>query len=208
MSQKDPTDFDPKHRILGAVIVVSLAVIFVPMILNRHSAPPSGAAQIPPGPAEPETKIVVTPITPRAPAAPAPQYAVSREPVPASPPVAKQAAAAVAAPVHESAVPKPAATPKPAPVKVSAKPTESRPADIKAGWVVQVGTFSNTANASRLEEQLKKHGHPVSVERVNLASGKASRLRVGPFRDKAQAVKAQGQIQKETGVQGVVLAYP
>jgi len=48
----------------------------------------------------------------------------------------------------------------------------------------------------------------VHVETVTLAGKKALRLRVGPFRDKEQAAKAQAQIRKELHVQGVVQSYP
>ncbi|MFP5350021.1 MAG: SPOR domain-containing protein [Gammaproteobacteria bacterium] len=213
MTQKDPSDFDPKHRIIGAVIIVSLAVIFVPMILDRPSTPPdtSSVSQIPVPASDAENKVVVTPVPP-----PAPKQSTPEKPiVDAEPP--KPAVIAEA----PKAAPKPSApaADKPAPTKPVAKAASSAPtkpapkpepkaAEIKSGWVVQVGTFSNAGNAVRLETQLKKHGHAVSRERIARDGGSALRLRVGPFRDKALAQKAQGQIEKETGVKGVVLAYP
>ena len=36
---RDEGSYSPKHRILGAIIVVSLAVIFLPMILSDDNAP-------------------------------------------------------------------------------------------------------------------------------------------------------------------------
>jgi DedD protein len=73
---------------------------------------------------------------------------------------------------------------------------------------VQVGTFSNTANATRLEKMLRAQGQPVLSERVSLGGNNAVRLRVGPFRDRAAALKARERINKDVGVKGVVLAYP
>lgn len=183
----DSRNFDPKHRIIGAVIVVSLAVIFVPMILDRREAPAelTSVDKVSAPAAEAgERKVVVTPVRPE---------------LPRATPRAEKS----------STAPSPSASPAPpaAVARAPVKPAEPK-STVKNGWVVQVGTFTNSTNATRLEEQLKKHGHTVRVERVALDRGNAVRLRVGPFRDKPLAVKAQGQIQKQVGVQGVVLAYP
>jgi DedD protein len=207
MTQKDPgTEFNPRHRIIGAVILVTAAVIFVPMVLSEREAPPLSASAPTVAPIEAqredEVKIAVTDL--RRPAsdssAPVPAPAA---PAPAARTMeaAKPAAAALAPPPAKAA----AASPAKAPEKV--QPPKTAP-KLDQGWVVQVGTFSNTTNAERLEAKLREEGHAVRTERVTLASGKAVRLQVGPFRDKALALKAQGQIQKEIGVQGVVLAYP
>lgn len=215
MTQKDPSDFDPKHRIIGAVIIVALAVIFVPMILDRRSAPETpNVSEIPAPTSAPENKVVVMPVPPPE---PKPSAAAVEAQSPKST-VASEPSKPAAAPPPKAANDKPAAATKPetktasaAPAKTTVKPAaipEPKAAPVKSGWVVQVGTFANAANATRLEEQLKKHGHAVSRERVASNGGNALRLRVGPFKDKTLAIKAQGQIQKETGVQGVVLAYP
>jgi DedD protein len=65
-------DFNPKHRIVGAIIVVSLAVIFVPMILDERE-PPARRNSIVDVPEQSktengaDTRLVVVPIeTPRA----------------------------------------------------------------------------------------------------------------------------------------------
>ncbi len=70
--------------------------------------------------------------------------------------------------------------------------------------MVQVGTFTNTQNATRLRDKLKSLGHSVHTDSVTVSGKKAMRLRVGPFADRAKADKAQAQIRKETGVAGVV----
>ena len=77
-----------------------------------------------------------------------------------------------------------------------------------SGWVVQVGTFADTANAARLESKLRSQGQAVLTERIELDGRKAVRLRVGPFAERAAALRAQQRIEKDVGVKGVVLAYP
>lgn len=183
MTRKDSApDFDPRHRILGAIVVIGLAVVAIPMVLSE--APPAG------GPAAPRVaieepeqvhRVVVTPVAPltagtKAPAAPAP---AASAPEPEPEPVAPRAAAAAPA----------AAAPE-------------------SGWVVQVGTFANEANARRLEQKLQAGGESTLTERVRLDSGEAVRLRVGPFAEREAAQQALARIRKEVGLKGVVLAYP
>ena len=226
MTQKDSTDFDPKHRIIGAIILVALAVIFVPIILDRSGQPETTTVSNIPAPSDQtENKVVVVPVTPPVSTA-GPVIGADPNPTadaptekPAStetPPATAKAGLEQPAPAPRTKAPssvtsanattvrtkEPAVTAKAAPKPVS------RPADVKNGWVVQVGTFANAANANRLQGQLQKLGHKVNVDRINRGGSNSLRLRVGPFRDRALAVKAQGQIQRDTGVQGVVLAYP
>jgi DedD protein len=55
---------------------------------------------------------------------------------------------------------------------------------------------------------LQGQGYTVKSESVTIQGNKAVRLRVGPYRDKTAASKAQANLQKELSIQGVVLAYP
>ena len=173
-------DFNPKHRIVGAIILVALLVIFVPMLLNENEPPPElkGGREMPPRGETTETRVIVAPVADEE-AKPKKNFeAVTKTETPL-------------APIKEN------------PAKASATSDK-----IAQGWVIQVGTFSNTDNANHLRDRLKGHGHTVHMESVTLAGKKALRLRVGPFRDKEQAVKAQAQIRKELHVQGVVQSYP
>lgn len=187
-------EFDPKHRIIGAVIVVALAVILLPLILSQRGTPADiGSPRIGIAAAD-GNKVAITQVTP------------SRSAEPVKP---KVAPAPIAAPAP--AAPPPPATVSAKAASVPAKPPtadNSKPANIAVGWVVQVGTFANTANANRLEQKLRAEGQPVRVEQIKIDTGKAVRLRVGPFDDRTAALKAQERIQRDVGIKGVVLAYP
>jgi DedD protein len=206
MTNRDaPHDFDPKHRIIGAVVVVALVVILVPLILSERETPPQAVTPPSASPSaigEEENKVAITKVPP--PAAPSePPKAAA-----AAPSEAPKAGSAPAAPATQER-PKPASDSKiTTPVTKASGSNEARPSAPASGWMVQVGTFSNTANATRLEQKLRAEGQPVRSERIQLDNGKAVRLRVGPFRDRAAAVKAQERILKDVGVKGVVLAYP
>lgn len=183
-------EFNPKHRIVGVIVLVTLVVIFVPMILSEREPPAEikGEREVPASTTMSETKVLVTPV----PVAEIKPKEGSEAAKPVTP--------AESRPKTDS---KPVAAKKsePAPEK-TAKPAAE--AKIEDGWIVQVGTFSNTQNAVRLRDKLKRLGHSVHTETVTINGKKALRLRVGPFADRAKADKAQTQIRKETGVTGVV----
>ena len=189
-------EFNPKHRIVGAIVLVALVVILVPRILSEHEPPPElkGARQAAPRTDIGETRVVVTPV-------PASEVkpAVTSETAKAPPPAESKPAPEIKPAALEV---KPAVATKPEPVpEKAAKPVADK---IEDGWMVQVGTFTNTQNALRLRDKLKGLGHSVHTDSVTISGKKALRLRVGPFADRAKADKAQAQIRKETGLAGVV----
>ena len=187
-------EFNPKHRIVGAIVLVALVVIFVPMILSGREPPPElkGAREAPPRAEVTETKTVVTPVPVEEPQPPESSEAVKVVEVPVEPkPVPESKPAA---PVE-----KPAEAKKPDPA-----PAKPATAKIEDGWMVQVGTFTNLQNATRLRDKLKSLGLSVHTDTVTVSGKKAMRLRVGPYAERAKADRAQAQIRKETGVAGVV----
>jgi DedD protein len=200
--------FNPKHRIAGAIILVSLAVIFVPMLLDESgsTAENQTLTKIPERDAA-ETKVVIAPVAP-----PLPEPGKTPNAEPAAP----EKSAVVAKPEPIAPESKPTATStaaveKKADTTAKAKPVVAKPSDvdkISKGWVVQVGTFANADNAGRLRDKLQGQGYTVNSESVTVQGNKAVRLRVGPFRDKAAASKVQAQLQKDLSIQGVVLAHP
>jgi DedD protein len=125
-------------------------------------------------------------------------------PAPASPPRAPAPVPAVKpapSPVIASKppAPKPAA---PAPVAAAASPI------VRQAWVVQLGVFGNLKTAIDLREQLRKGGHSAFTEEITTPQGKALRVRVGPELDRAKALALRDRLAKETGQDGIVVAYP
>jgi DedD protein len=193
----DGGDFNPKHRIVGAIIVVSLAVIVLPMILSDEPGQPAASrvsdiSEIP----QLETKVLRLPTTSLA------EQAVTDTQV-----------TTTTTTVETGSTKKP----EKSNTTITAKATQTQQTEPKrsasetstaaGGWVVQVGTFSNDDNVRRLRDKLKKHGFLVKLVDVKLKGEKAVRVRVGPYRQKRVAEKAQTQIRQKVGVEGVVLAY-
>ncbi len=220
MAERKETEdeFNPRHRIVGAVVLVALAVIFLPMLLNDSPPEPGGGSSSAPGGATPETRIVVTPILP-----PGDKPAGnSRLAVPGkAPDKTASAARTVVVPVEPAteipaAGKTPAVTAPPPPEAKSA--SEPRPASesrkstaaskpaavIEKGWLVQVGAFSQLDNARRLHEKLSQKGYAALLDPPHPEKGKTVRVEVGPYKDAAAAKAAQARIQSEFGIKGVV----
>ena len=210
-------DFNPRHRIVGAVVLVALAVIFLPMLLSDRP-PETGDGSVIPGGAATETRIVVTPVPPPDDKAPslskpavsekAPEKATTASKtvvVPVEP--TTEVPAAVKAPANlESRQQEAKPVPEPRPASESRKSAAaSKPAaTVEKGWLVQVGAFSQLDNARRLHDKLSQKGYTAVLDPPNPEKGKTVRVEVGPYKDAAAAKAAQARIQSELGIKGVV----
>jgi len=212
-------DFNPRHRIVGAVVLVALAIIFLPMLLSERP-PETGDSSIAPGGPAPETRIVVTPVLPvgeKASSAAKPLVSgkppettgggaktvvVQIEPAADMPPVAKMPAIPDSPPPEVSSAPQPKAATETKSVKSVAPAKSASP--VEKGWLVQVGAFSHLDNAKRLHEKLSQKGYSAILDPPNPEKGKTVRVEVGPYKDAASAKAAQASIQSELGIKGVV----
>ncbi|MGW8248074.1 MAG: SPOR domain-containing protein [Acidiferrobacterales bacterium] len=208
-------EFDPRHRIVGAIVLVTLAVILLPLILDENpnpaiasatnvdqasSAQPDGA-----GTAQAE-KVIVKKLTLNE-GAPATKSSSSQS---GSKPVERETTGGQTRVVTKKVE---LGSVKPAASKVDSKPVKvtasaSKQVVTKPHWAVQVGTFSNQSNVRRLKKQLEQHGFSVMFKDIKLKQGNAVRVRVGPYSSRASADKAQGRIRQDIGIKGVVVAGP
>ena len=218
-----PADAAPQGGILPQSHDIPLPVPPPPPSKDDGVLQPDRSAGL--APAAPAPPLRAKPLAPvarpapaAAPRASAPAAVVKPEPAPViagKPPVAKLARvpapkpASVAKPVPAPApvaIPavKPAA-PTPAPAASAA--TASAPTTQRA-WVVQLGVFGNVKTAIDLREQLHKAGYSAFTEEVTVPQGKALRVRVGPELDRATAQAVRDRLARETGHDGIVVAYP
>ena len=73
---------------------------------------------------------------------------------------------------------------------------------------MQVGAFSDAAEAGALRERLRAAGFSAFTETVNTDKGKLTRVRAGPVIDRAAADQLKSQIQAKVGVDGIVRPHP
>jgi cell division septation protein DedD len=170
----------------------------VPVRVVTLDAAPAAAPQVSP------------PFEGDAPTAPRPTPAPQPKPAETKPVVAsvKPAESKPLAPKPPDVKP---AEAKPAPLKpVAASPKPAAPAAGagKVGFAVQLGAFSDAAEAGALRERLRAAGFTAFTESVNTDKGKLTRVRVGPVLDRAAADQLKSQIQAKTGVDGIVRPHP
>lgn len=181
-----------KQRLVGAVVLVALAVIFIPMLLTGpvEREPTDVPIEIPPKP------MVGTP-----PGLPA-QEAEAPEPVALTP----------SRPVETPSGPAPAEQPaEPAPVVAADEPAAKSPTRTPselASWAVQVGSFSDEANAMGLRDRLRKKGFPAYVDAIEGNGKTFYRVRVGPMVQRPEAETVQTRLAKEEQLKSLVVPHP
>ena len=178
-----------RRRLVGAIALVLLAVIVLPMIFDpepRQNAPTVNI-RIPSEEAGKFAPKVVP--KPPAPQAEAPAPAQPAEAV--APAKAVLPAAAPEAPKREpKAEPKPAAKVAEKPAAKVPPPAAAAPAPAGEQFVVQVGAFASPEKVKERTDRLKEAKLPHYTETIATATGTVTRIRLGPYPSKEAAEKA------------------
>lgn len=186
-------DRKAKQRLVGAIVIVSLAVIFIPMLLNTEDNvnPLLIGSNIPD---KPDSDMDVIPLTPPP---PRPQ----QKPITVIPVDENSAAADTQADSTQT-------TTDP---ETGQAPTETAsavtPEQQLSGWVVQLGSFSKKQNALELRNKARSHGFAAFVEAYSSKSGQRYRVRVGPEISVEDANKLKQEIKRKMGTDGLVLRH-
>jgi len=171
-----------KQRLIGAIVLVALAVIFLPMLV-KGPAPDSGVQDVPL----------------RAPDAPADGQFETRE----LPLVAPNAPAAGSATGMPAAQPVAEAAP-PADTGSGALP----PTAAAGNYAVNFGAYATEADADAVIAHLKKSNLPGFRQQDTINGRPAWRVRIGPYADRAQAELVRleaGKVRNDVNAQVVVL---
>lgn len=209
-----------RERVSGAVILLALGVIFIPMLFDEPPAreprpqpalsieQPVEVEQAPV--AEPEPPSSLGQIqSPRAGGEPAPQPSSTTDG--ASPAGAGQESAGDArSDTGTDSKPDPIAElarnaedrQRQAASAPSASPDEGKPAAKAGEWAVQVGSFGEPGNAERLEKKLDAQGFNAyrRPRDNNLTS-----VYVGPFATSEAGEKARTELKKKVNLQGLLI---
>ncbi|SPO65892.1 SPOR domain-containing protein [Pseudomonas sp. JV241A] len=209
-----------KQRMVGALVLVALAVIFLPMLFSREDemrqvrveAPEAPAAptlpqvqvepvQVPEPQVLPEEPVIVEQSTaplqaPSTPITPAPSATPAPTPAPAAPAVAAKPAAPAPAKVEV----KPAAT-----VATAAKPAAGKidANGLPVSWSIQMASLSNRASADNLQKTLRSQGYNAYIRS---AEG-MNRVYVGPLIERAEAERLRDVINRQQKLKGFVVRF-
>jgi DedD protein len=204
-----------RRRLVGAAALALLAVIVLPMVMDREPRPigqdiqvripsqdsPGLAARLLPGTAAqtpmpaPEPKVAEQKIEGKANPEP---VAAAKEPAVATA-KPESTAAAPAKPAEKPVTPEAIGSKTEKPVAAETKPASEAPGQ----WVVQLGAYKEAGNVKLLLAKLKGVGVPAYTEKFDSPQGSRTRVRAGPFASQDAAEKARSRI-KIIGVDGPV----
>ncbi len=221
-----------KERITGAVVLVVIAVLVVPVFLDGAPSDAEIVTQTVSLPGqEAQSRKQQTIVLERD----QPVPAGARRDTPAAPSTAERsgdgsAAGAPAERAAQPAKPEPQAPAEkeeapaekkeaPAPGKEAQQPTRVAQAGAEAApaaadsesatgmWAVQLGSFSNPDNAQRLASLLRTNGYAAFLSQLKTPDGSLHRVRVGPQKDRNAAEVVAKRLSGD-GHDGQVVPHP
>jgi DedD protein len=215
-----------KERLVGAALLMVLAVLIVPELLSGPKRVPQEATSAPATLAEPIRNVTVDLATNKeAPAEDLPASSAdavasgvaAQEPPPSLATLqAQQPQASSPSSPSVPQAPSPVENPPSAPTLNPATPRGAAPrapASHDLGqadgthrhWAAQIGTFASRANAEKLEHQLKAQNFPAYIVSGGDSRSPLYRVRVGPMADRATAEHVIAKLHKEGHTASVVV---
>jgi DedD protein len=186
-----------KKRLVGATVLASLVVIFVPMLIDDPAEPRDEFQAIPPTP--PKKDFASSMLS---------QEVTRPDPLPIKRPDVEPEPVPVDLMKNPSAAPGSTPESEPAPVAPPSEPGLPEPKSSLVAWVVKVGSFSNRENAAALVEKLRKAGFQTpDAERIELRGKVLYRVKVGPMVRKEKAEQLLPKINQVSGTEGQVARY-
>ena len=178
-----------KKRLVGATVLVSLIVIFVPMLLENEPTVENGIGR----PA----------IPPRPPAAFPSRVLPEDDEIIGIPPPSVSNLSAQIPPTPAEVVDN--APPATANLPAASEPAiEQPPPAVRPQLVIQAGSFSNSDNADKLTQQLRAKGFPAFVEQAQVRGKAVARVLVGPEVDRQLAERLMSRLNHELGAHKLV----
>ena len=196
-----------KQRLIGAVVLVSLAVIFIPIILEGPDDEWTPRSHSLPDKPQLDYRADMELVLP-------PPVQVDEQPdtteveetsLTGEQPVTKTIKPVAAPPAPATKPVKSETTTRP-----PAKPAPSAAALSKSfkGWFVQVGSFGQEMNAKGLQDRLVASGFKAKLQEIEIGNKRAYRVLVGPSATRADAEKQAASLKSGQQLKGMVVEYP
>lgn len=206
-----------KQRMVGALVLVALAVIFLPMLFSRQDEQRQIRVEAPAAPQAPAVpQVQVEPV-----AVPEPQ-SLPQEPVPSDEEIAQEQAPSMpiapsvpvtpaappvvtSKPVTAPAAPKPAAAQPVAPAAAKPDVSQSRidANGLSVSWSIQLASLASRQSAESLQKTLRSQGYNAYIR---TAEGK-NRVFVGPLIERAEAERLRDLLSRQQNLKGFVVRF-
>ncbi|ENH5662197.1 SPOR domain-containing protein [Pseudomonas aeruginosa] len=195
-----------KQRIVGALVLIALAVIFLPMLFTREDESRQVVVEAPPrpqSPAMPSVEVQPTEVPELQPGEEgnAPEIVEEGSPAAAgqpSQPIGGLPATPPAASLPPSQPQPPAAPPSPPPAE---KRLDAN--NLPQSWSVQLASLSNRARAEELQKTLRSQGYNAYIRSFD----GMNRVFVGPVIQRAEADRLRDQLSKQQKLNGFVVRF-
>ena len=187
-----------KQRIVGALVLVALAVIFLPMLLSREDEARRVQVEAPAMPQAPVMPLVeVEPVI-----VPEPQL-LPDEPIPGEAPAVPATPEPQVAAQPPSAVPKPPTAQVAVPEAVPKTPSRLDANNLPISWSVQLASLSSRESAEKLQKSLRSQGYNAYIRTAD----RMNRVFVGPLIERAEADRLRDLLSRQQKLKGFVVRF-
>ncbi|WP_312478618.1 SPOR domain-containing protein [Stutzerimonas nitrititolerans] len=185
------------QRMVGALVLIALAVIFVPMLFNRED--------------DARRVEVDAPAMPQTPAMPDVEVQPVEVPKPAAEPFPEEFEIIEEGPETEAQVPAEPITAPPAVAELTPTPPAERPepeqrldaANLPVSWSVQLASLSSRESAEALTAKLRSQGYNAYVRTFE----GMNRVFVGPLVERAEANRLRDVLERQQKLKGFVVRF-
>ena len=172
-----------RYRITGAVFLIALAVIVLPMLFDADGLKTGELPELPSAGGRAVAVPEVQPVNDSA----------------------FERARALRDSVDEDGFSKDTSTRVGEPVL--SDPDEVTPAEAGAAWAVQLASFGDRANAVALRDRLREDGYAALLSETKQGGERITRVAVGPMLDRAEAERLQVALSDRYGLRAIVVGF-
>ncbi|MDH3327257.1 MAG: SPOR domain-containing protein [Gammaproteobacteria bacterium] len=194
------------QRIVGAIVILSLAIIFIPALLETDRLDPgkTGNSPIPEVPREISTIIFQLNES---------NGKFEGEGLTASEQLTQEVTREIATSANEIEITPSASQSsnnsqehsKSLAAEVVASPQSVIDDGKQHSWMLQLASFKDEQNALKLRDKLREKQYVAHVDERKFSSGSVWRVRIGPVLSKEKILKIQALLEKEMGMNGLIV---
>ncbi|WP_239739089.1 cell division protein DedD [Proteus penneri] len=209
-----------QNRLVGAVVLVAVGVIFLPALLDgdkKYNEDQFASIPLVPKPGDEQEIESIAPIeqtsVPSTPSEGASEGMLSEAVTGVEQPTVTTPESPAVVPVTPVEPPQqPTPTPEPPtvvtpPVQPPTPPVQETKPPKGEAWVVQLGALKNAAKVEEIIAKMHFSGYPVYTIPARPVAGQVTRIYIGPSASKSELQAILPHLKELTGLQGEVRAY-
>jgi len=190
-------------RIVGAIVILSLGIIFIPVLLETDNIK-SGRMNESPIPEIPNeiSTIIFQMNEETGKFEEQDQSSIEQFEIEVAKEIENSANEIEMSELEQVVPEKPTKVVPQSPPKVK---TEQAQDKSQHSWMLQVASFKDKKKALKLRDELRAKGYVTHISERKQDSGNIWRVRIGPDLSKAKIQKIQGKLDKEMGLRGLIV---